>query len=120
MAEVQEGGRNTPDNLLALCPTCHALYTRGTITKDATYTYKAVLVSLNAAFDREGIDNLLFLGVSSPRQDLIVSGDGVLRFGPLIAAGYAQYQLLVNNANQIVTYTVSLTPKGGNQSGVPG
>jgi hypothetical protein len=112
MVEVQEGGANTPDNLIALCPTCHALYTRGTITKDAIYTYKSVLVSLNAAFDREGIDNLLFLGITSPRQDLVISGDGVLRFGALIAAGYAEYRLLNNNANTLVTYTVALTPKG--------
>lgn len=112
MVEVQEDGKNTSDNLIALCPTCHALYTRGTISKDAIYTYKAVLVSLSAAFDREGIDNLLFLGIVSPRQDLIITGDGVLRFAPLIAAGYAQYQLLSTNGNTPSTYTVSLTPKG--------
>jgi hypothetical protein len=112
MVEVQEGGKNTLANLIALCPTCHALYTRGIITKDAIYTYKSVLVSLNAAFDREGIDNLLFLGITSPRQDLIISGDGVLRFAPLIAAGYAQYRQLVNNADTLVTYIVTLTGKG--------
>src|SRR6266545_3063993 len=112
MVEVQEGGKNIPDNLIALCPTCHALYTRGTIDKDAIFAYKAVLVSLNAAFDKEGIDNLLFLGIVSPRQNLVISGDGVLRFAPLIAAGYADYQLLVNNSNTLVTYTISLTAKG--------
>lgn len=112
MEEVQEGGGTTLSNLLALCPTCHALYTRGTITKDAIYSYKAILVSLNAAFDKETIDNLLFLGISSPRQNLLVSGDGVLRFSPLIAAGYADYVLVANNANQLVTYTVVLTQKG--------
>jgi hypothetical protein len=112
MVEVQEGGKNSPDNLIALCPTCHALYTRGTITKDAIYTYKAVLISLSAAFDKEGIDNLLFLGIVSPRKDLVISGDGVLRFAPLIAAGYAEYQMLVNNADTLVTYTISLTKRG--------
>jgi hypothetical protein len=69
-------------------------------------------VSLNAAFDREGIDNLLFLGITSPREDHVISGDGVLRFGSLIAAGYAEYKLLANNSNQLVSYRVSLTPKG--------
>ena len=112
MVEVQEDGGNTLSNLIALCPTCHALYTRGTISKDAIYAYKSTLVSLNAAFDREAIDNLLFLGISSPRRNLVISGDGVLRFSPLIAAGYADYQLLANNANQLVTYTVNLTTKG--------
>ena len=33
--EVQEGGINEQANLLALCPTCHALYTRGNIPKEA-------------------------------------------------------------------------------------
>jgi len=112
MVEVQEGGGNTLSNLIALCPTCHALYTRGTISKDAIYAYKSTLVSLNAAFDRDAVDNLLFLGISSPRGNLIISGDGVLRFSTLIAAGYADYLLLANNANQLVTYTVSLTTKG--------
>ncbi|GHO52377.1 HNH endonuclease [Ktedonobacter robiniae] len=112
IVEVQEDGKNTLSNLIALCPTCHALYTRGTISKDAIYAYKATLVSLSAAFDREAVDNLLFLGISSPRRNLIVSGDGVLKFSSLIAAGYADYQQLANNASLIVTYTLGLTPKG--------
>ncbi|WP_410669444.1 HNH endonuclease [Amycolatopsis sp. cmx-4-68] len=112
MVEVQEGGRDTPENLIALCPTCHALYTRGTIAKEAVRTYKAVLVSLNAAFDREGIDNLLFLSITSTSDDLIITGDGVLRFGALIAAGYAQYELLAEEINPGFMYRVSLTPKG--------
>src|SRR5689334_10836723 len=99
MVEVQEGGSDTPDNLIALCPTCHALYTRGTVGKEAIYTYKSLLVSLNAAFDKEGIDNLLFLSVTSPSNDLVITGDGVLRFAPLIAAGYAQYERLNANTN---------------------
>jgi hypothetical protein len=112
IVEVQEGGATELANLLALCPTCHALYTRGTISKDAIYAYKTILVALNASFDTDGINNLLFLHVSTPRQDLAVSGDGVLKFGPLIAAGYADYRLLNNNNNLIVTYLVSLTEKG--------
>lgn len=112
MVEVQDGGGNTLSNLIALCPTCHALYTRGTISRDAIYAYKSMLVALNAAFSVEVVDSLLFLGISSPRGDLVVSGDGVLRFSRLIAAGYADYQLLANNANQLVTYTVGLTAKG--------
>ena len=114
MVEVAEGGRNEVANLIALCPTDHALYTTGKISKDAIYAWKTVLVSLNASFDTQGINNLLFLANSSSRNDLVVSGDGVLRFAPLVASGYADYQLLANNANMLVTYQVLLTQKGAN------
>src|SRR5713226_4964390 len=61
--EVKDGGANEPSNLLALCPTCHALYTRGNIPKEAINAWKTMLVSLNHAFDQETISNLLFLYV---------------------------------------------------------
>ncbi len=112
IVEVQEGGDDTVANLIALCPTCHALYTRGTISKDAMYAYKSILVALSASFDMEGINNLLFLAKSTPRRNLIISGDGVLKFSALIAAGYADYALIANNGNQLVTYMVILTGKG--------
>ena len=35
MVEVGKGGTNDPANLVALCPTCHALYHRGTIKKES-------------------------------------------------------------------------------------
>lgn len=41
-----------------------------------------------------------------------MGGDGMLRFTPLIAAGYADYKLVANNANQLYSYTVFLTKKG--------
>ena len=36
----------------------------------------------------------------------------MLRFTSLIAAGCADYRLVTNNANQLYSYTVSLTDKG--------
>ena len=59
--EVEKGGPNELSNLLALCPTCHALYTRGTISQEAINVWKTILVALNHAFDKESISNLLFL-----------------------------------------------------------
>src|SRR6266576_6671098 len=38
--EVVAGGGDEPSNLVALCPTCHALYHRGTILADSIYLYK--------------------------------------------------------------------------------
>src|SRR5882762_10775269 len=51
--EVMAGGGDDPANLVALCPTCHALYHRGTIRSDSIYLYKAMLVAISRAFDLE-------------------------------------------------------------------
>jgi hypothetical protein len=109
--EVVAGGGDEPSNLIALCPTCHALYHRGTISPESVYCYKAMLVAIGQAFDREAIDKLLFL---DKLQDdyLALSGDGVLRFARLIAADLASFAMKANNAWQLVTYTVSMTAKG--------
>ena len=66
--EVHAGGGNEVANLIALCPTCHALYTRGTIPREAIDAWKTVLVGLSHAFDQEAIDNLLYVRKT---QDLI-------------------------------------------------
>src|ERR1700730_4135225 len=42
IVEVNDKGPNEPYNLLALCPTCHALYTRGTISKEAINAWKTM------------------------------------------------------------------------------
>jgi|ERR1019366_1950426 hypothetical protein len=63
IVEVKDEGKNELSNLLALCPTCHALYTRGTISKESINAWKTMLVALSHAFDQESISNLLFLKV---------------------------------------------------------
>ena len=45
---VSEGESNDPSNLLALCPTCHALYHRGEIFKDSILAWKQLLIDLNS------------------------------------------------------------------------
>ena len=109
--EVHAGGGDTVENLIALCPTDHALYHRGTISQDSIYAYKAMLVALNGAFDNQTIDLLLFLD-RFDKNALIISGDGLLTFSRLIAAGLAEARMLANNANQLVTYTVWTSEKG--------
>ena len=59
--EVAAGGGDDPANLIALCPTCHALYHRGTISADSVYAFKAMLVAISRAFDLDAVDRLLFL-----------------------------------------------------------
>jgi HNH endonuclease len=109
--EVSAGGGDDPSNLIALCPTCHALYHRGTIKSESIYVYKSVLIAITRAFDVEAVDRLLFLE-SCQNDFLIVSGDGLLHFGRLIAAGLASVNQKANNNWQIVTYAVNISAKG--------
>jgi HNH endonuclease len=44
--EVSAGGGDDPSNLIALCPTDHALYHRGNINAESIYIYKAMLVAI--------------------------------------------------------------------------
>ncbi|SRR6266536_5149951 len=108
--EVQDRGPNELSNLLALCPNCHALYTRGTISKDAINVWKTILVALNHAFDKESVSNLLFLKQTANNM-VPISGDGVLKFSHLIASGLAQYQLYMQNG-PLFLFVVFLTTKG--------
>ncbi len=109
--EVSKGGSDDPSNLIALCPTCHTLYHRGRISPEAIYVYKAMLVAITRAFDVEAIDRLLFLEMCK-KDYLLVSGDGLLNFSRLIAAGLADMDQKANNKDQLVTYAVNISDKG--------
>jgi hypothetical protein len=111
MVEVSKGGGNTLANLLALCSYCHDLYHRGTIHRESIYAWKLVLVSLSRAFDTGAVDDLLFLKAPHSSQ-LLVSGDGVLKFSRLIGGGMAQFRLRMQNG-PLVLYEVELTARGG-------
>ena len=111
MYQVSEGGGNDPENLIALCPTCHALYHRGTISADAIYSYKSMLVALSRAFDLESVDRLLFL-LRCEKDFVVVSGDGLVAFSRLIAAGLASMERKANNNWQIVSYAINISEKG--------
>jgi hypothetical protein len=110
MVQVSEGGGNVVDNLLALCLNCHGLYHRRTISKESIYVWKSILVSLTRAFDVAALDQLLFL--NKPEIDqLQITGDGVLRFMRLIAAGLASFELALQNG-PLCIYSVTLTTTG--------
>jgi hypothetical protein len=111
MWQVSEGGGDHAANLIALCPTCHALYHRGKISAQSVYAWKAMLVAIGRAFDVQTIDKLMFL--SSLEQDfLVVSGDGLLHFDRVIAAGFATVEQKANNNFQLVSYAVNISEKG--------
>jgi len=48
---ISEGGGNDPLNLFAVCPTCHALYHRGVISRESIKVWKARLIAINSAAD---------------------------------------------------------------------
>jgi HNH endonuclease len=108
--EISEGSGYAANNLLALCPTCHALYHSGVIRRDSLYTWKSVLVSMIQAFDVATADHLLFLNRPEAKS-LRVSGDGVLQFSRLISAGLATFGVAMQNG-PLILYWVTLTNKG--------
>jgi hypothetical protein len=110
MVQVSDNGGNIPENLLALCPTDHALFHRGTLKRESIFTWKAMLVTLTRAFDVFALDQLLFLN-KPEASELRVSGDGVLGFARLVSAGLATFQLHMQNGPLFI-YTISLTPTG--------
>jgi hypothetical protein len=108
--EVSENGANDSSNLLALCPTCHALHHRGTIPHDSIKVWKGMLVSLNGAFDKATIDDLIFL-YNTPRNVLMLSGDGILKFSKLISANLAEYTIFMQNG-PLINYEIWLSDRG--------
>lgn len=111
MWEVQAGGPDDPSNIIALCSYCHDMYHRGNISAESIFIYKSMLVAISRAFDIDAIDRLMFLN-GCKKDFLIVSGDGLLHFGRLIAAGLATVDLKANNKWQIVKYAVNISDKG--------
>jgi HNH endonuclease len=108
--EISDGTGYAVENLLALCPTCHALFQRGVVRRDSMHTWKGVLVSMIQAFDVATTDHLLFLNRPEAKS-LRVSGDGVLQFSRLISAGLATFGVAMQNG-PLILYWVTLTNKG--------
>jgi hypothetical protein len=114
LVEVREEGPNEPANLLALCPTCHALYHRGTIPREALYTYKLVLVSLSAAFDQPTIDLMLFLDKLNNMPHFLIGADTLVQFARLIGSDLATCEWKQVTIDYVFyqRFRVSLSPKG--------
>jgi hypothetical protein len=114
LVQVSEDGKNEPANLLALCPTCHALYHRGTISPEALYAWKLVLVSLSTAFDHATIDLMLFLEKVSNEPHFLIGADTLVQFARLIGGDLAtcEWQNVMVDYVQYQRFRVSLSHKG--------
>ncbi|WP_208459094.1 HNH endonuclease signature motif containing protein [Paraburkholderia sp. BCC1876] len=86
---VAEGGKDTADNLIALCPNCHTRVHTKEIHADSVRAWKVMVVAVNRAWTKETATALLFLD-SPVGSDLVLTGDGVVRFADLIVSGLAE------------------------------
>jgi HNH endonuclease len=126
LTPVAKAGGNSENNLIALCPNCHALHHKGIIPDDALRTWKTVLVSLNAFSTRETINHLLLLSSLQPPSllranaclpGIVVTGDGVATFSSLIAAGLADIMMHEGSSGfqgmpPYEAFTICMTEKG--------
>lgn len=103
--QVSDGGSNTPENLLALCPNCHSLHHAGTIPLQSLRAWKYLLLALNEAFDRKLVDLVLTL---HKVKEIHVSGDGVFQCSPGIASDLIRLETRQHSDD----YWVSLSEKG--------
>jgi len=84
---IADGGGDSQDNLLALCPNCHSLHHKGHIPRESLRAWKVLLLALNEGFDRRSVDTLLALDVLG---GVMVWGDGLLACASLVASGLVE------------------------------
>ena len=82
---VSAGGSNLADNLLPLCPNCHAGHHNGNISTESLRAWKMLLLALNEAFDRSAIDLLLMIAQLERIRG--ITGDGLSAYSALAASG---------------------------------
>lgn len=101
---VSQGGSNTFDNLIALCPNCHALHHGGVIPHESLRAWKVLLLSLNEAFDKRAVDILLALR-KLPKINL--KGEGMLEIAGLISSDLVKW-----HQHHTDSFDITLSPKG--------
>lgn len=110
LVPVAKEGPDFPDNLLALCPNCHALHHKGEIPAESIRAWKMLLLALNEAYDKRSIDILLTLRKVGW---LGVSGDGVLHSAALVAASLVEATWKGGfRPGEPVWYEIRLTSRG--------
>jgi hypothetical protein len=105
---VKDGGNDEAGNLLALCPNCHGMHTRGLVGYEAIWHWKRMLVMLNHAYDKQGIDQLLFL-YKMANVPVWCDGGALERYSALIGNGLAA----VVDTRHKIEAGVQVKPQGG-------
>lgn len=116
---VRDQGGNEPSNLIALCPNCHALHTKGHIPHEAVRVWKAMLISLNSV-NRSNLDTLLHLyrmEGDSFGKHVRYSGESLLQLAALLNAGLVQTGSAQGSSGgagfpPFSSFEVELTPRG--------
>ena len=123
---VKDGGKDDPSNLLALCPNCHSLHTRGHIPDHAIRTWKNLLLALNSN-NHATADLLLMLWADEDRIAAVedpksipppfrFTGDGLPALSGLIASGLIEISRRYSGVNAwggaMPSFEVRLTEKG--------
>lgn len=102
--QVSEGGENTPENLIALCPNCHRLHHKRVISKESLRAWKLILLSINEAFDRRSVDILLML---SQIPKITLRGEGILEISSLISSNLVFWHQMHTDS-----FDITLSEKG--------
>lgn len=123
---VKDGGANSPENLLALCPNCHSLHTRGHMPESAIRMWKSLLVALNST-NQGTADLLLLIAMDEDRFDgpesskgvaprFRFTGDGLPALAGLITSGLLEITRRYSGASAwgggMPSFEVCLTEKG--------
>jgi hypothetical protein len=122
---VREGGGNELENLLALCPNCHSLHTKGHIPSKAVLAWKSLLVSIGNP-NRGAVDFLLVLegeekrveadaGLDAPAPKFRFTGDSLPFLAPLLTSGLIEVSKRYIGASSGAahpSFEVGLTERG--------
>jgi hypothetical protein len=123
---VKAGGGNSAENLLALCPNCHSLHTRGHIPESAIRAWKGLLVSLNNPH-RGSADLLLVLDAEETRVSSVTdpatatppfrfSGDSLPALAGLLTSGLIEISQRFSGSSWFgggaPTFEIRLTASG--------
>lgn len=116
--KVSDGGSDDPENLIALCPNCHARHHRGHIPRESIRAWKMLAISLNEGLGRRSLDILLALD-KTDSHSLMIDGEGALQAASLIASNLVR--LARNPRHSLLTkgmgfpvYVLELTERGQN------
>lgn len=114
MELVSQGGKDTADNLLPLCPNCHAQHHAGDIPVQSIRAWKMLLLALNQAFDRRSIDLLTMM--YKKNTAILLSPDGLIdHCTALLGADLVYYSMreaIRPGCSVPAAYQVMLTDKG--------